>query len=132
MSVVLGSGEHRYRVVENWANLPDEWTFKEVAIFMGAPRKPTGRARWQDDPQAAAIISLMLKLGEQTGVDILPVYAVSSEPAATIIDLAATLGADTLMLGAQHRLTLTKLLKGSVVDEVASNLPDNIQLIIYG
>ena len=74
----------------------------------------------------------MLKLGEQNGVDILPVYAVSSEPAATIIDLAATLGADTLMLGAQHRLTLTKLLKGSVVDEVASSLPDNIQLIIYG
>ncbi|HZJ17488.1 MAG TPA: universal stress protein [Chthoniobacteraceae bacterium] len=105
---------------------------KEVAIFMGAQRKRTGKARWQDDPQAAAIISLMLKLGEENGVDILPVYAVSSEPAATIIDLAATLGADTLMLGAQHRLTLTKLLKGSVVDEVASSLPDNIQLIIYG
>ena len=31
MSVVLGSGEHRYRVVENWAKLPDGWTFKDVA-----------------------------------------------------------------------------------------------------
>ena len=30
MSVVLGSGEHRYRVVENWAKLPDGWTFKDV------------------------------------------------------------------------------------------------------
>jgi hypothetical protein len=27
MSVVLGSGEHRYRVVENWATLPDGWGF---------------------------------------------------------------------------------------------------------
>jgi len=24
MSTILGSGEHRYRVVENWAKLPDE------------------------------------------------------------------------------------------------------------
>ena len=30
MSVVLGSGEHRYRVVENWAKLPDGWEFPEV------------------------------------------------------------------------------------------------------
>ncbi len=26
MSVILGSGEHRYRVVENWAKLPDGWS----------------------------------------------------------------------------------------------------------
>jgi DNA-binding beta-propeller fold protein YncE len=31
MSVILGSGEHRYRVVENWAKLPDGWNFKDVA-----------------------------------------------------------------------------------------------------
>jgi DNA-binding beta-propeller fold protein YncE len=31
MSVVLGSGEHRYRVVENWAKLPDGWSFRDVA-----------------------------------------------------------------------------------------------------
>ena len=31
MSVILGSGEHRYSVVENWAKLPDGWEFKDVA-----------------------------------------------------------------------------------------------------
>ena len=31
MSVVLGSGEHRYRVVENWAKLPEGWEFRDVA-----------------------------------------------------------------------------------------------------
>jgi len=31
MSVVLGSGEHRYRVVEGWAKLPDGWEFMDVA-----------------------------------------------------------------------------------------------------
>jgi hypothetical protein len=25
MSAILGSGEHRYRVVENWAKLPAGW-----------------------------------------------------------------------------------------------------------
>ena len=31
MAVVLGSGEHRYRVVENWARLPDGWNLTDVA-----------------------------------------------------------------------------------------------------
>ena len=31
MSVILGSGKHRYRVVENWAKLPDGWEFRDVA-----------------------------------------------------------------------------------------------------
>jgi nucleotide-binding universal stress UspA family protein len=104
---------------------------KEVAVFMsGVPT--VGKARWQDDPQAAAIMSLMMKLGEETGVDVLPVYAVSTNPAATILDLAATLGVDYLLLGATHRLSLAKLLKGDVVTQVASGLPENIQLIIHG
>ena len=29
--VVLGSGTHRYRVVEDWAKLPEGWEFKDVA-----------------------------------------------------------------------------------------------------
>ena len=31
MSVVLGSGAHRYKVIENWAKLPDGWEFMDVA-----------------------------------------------------------------------------------------------------
>src|SRR4249920_4141777 len=31
MPAILGSGEHRYRVVENWAKLPEGWEFKDVA-----------------------------------------------------------------------------------------------------
>jgi amino acid transporter/nucleotide-binding universal stress UspA family protein len=105
---------------------------KEVAIFMGSAGLVPKRARWQDDPQASTIMSLMLKLGEENGVDVLPVYAVSADPAATIVDLAATLGADFLMLGSAHRFTLAKLLKGNVAERVAALLPDNIQLIIHG
>ena len=31
MSVILGEGDFRYRVTENWAHLADGWSFKEVA-----------------------------------------------------------------------------------------------------
>src|SRR4249920_399485 len=31
MTTILGTGEHRYRVVENWAKLPEGWEFKDVA-----------------------------------------------------------------------------------------------------
>ena len=37
-----------------------------------------------------------------------------------------------MMMGSSHRRALTSLLKGNVVTEVAKNLPENIQLIIYG
>ena len=59
-------------------------------------------------------------------------YAVSDDPAGTILDLSATVGVDILMLGTSHRRTLVALLKGDVVTEVAKNLPENIQLVIYG
>ncbi len=105
---------------------------KELAVILPATSgKTSGRARWQEDPQAAAIMSLMLKLGQEVGVDVLPVYAVSTNPAGTILDLAATLGVDFLMLGASHRLSMARLLKGNVIDEVARGLPEDIQLIIH-
>jgi hypothetical protein len=31
MPTILGSGEHRYRVVENWAQLPEGWNLTDVA-----------------------------------------------------------------------------------------------------
>lgn len=104
---------------------------KELAVHMAAAPTSVGKARWQDDPQAAAIMSLMLKLGQDVGIDVLPVYAVSTNPAATILDLTATLGVDFLMLGASHRLSMVRLLKGNVIEEVAKGLPEDIQLIIH-
>ena len=105
---------------------------KEIAVFLSGSPTTRGRARWQEDPEAAAIMSLMLKLGEEMKIDVLPVFAVSTDPAATILDLTATMGVDYLMLGAAHRFTMAKLLKGNVVEKVAAGLPEDIQLIIHG
>jgi amino acid transporter/nucleotide-binding universal stress UspA family protein len=105
---------------------------REIAIyFAGAPRL-LGSAKWKDDPQAQAIMSLMIKEGEARGVCVQPVYAVSEDAAATILDLAATLGVDYLIVGTSQRSTLAHLLGGSVVTKVAAQLPETIRLLIYG
>jgi amino acid transporter/nucleotide-binding universal stress UspA family protein len=105
---------------------------KEVAVFLPGGSVGLSRAKWQEDPEAATIMNLMMKLGDERGVRVVPVFAVSSEPAYTILDLTATLGVDFLMLGASNRHGLSKLLKGNVVTDVAAGLPENIQLIIHG
>jgi len=105
---------------------------KELAVALPGPLANVERPRWQDDRQAAAIMNGMFELAGAAKVRVLPVYAISENPAATILDLAATLGVDILMLGASHRRTLATLLKGNVINEVAANLPENIQLVIHG
>jgi nucleotide-binding universal stress UspA family protein len=105
---------------------------KEIAVYFAAAPTTLGRARWQDDPEASAIMSLMLNEAEKRGICVLPVYAVSENAAGTILDLSATMGVDYLMIGASQRSALTHLLRGSVVTNVAAQLPENIRLVIYG
>ena len=107
---------------------------KELAVFIpqGPATAGKGRAKWQDDPQASAIMSLVMKAANERSVDVLPVFAISDNPAAIILDLAATLGIDYLMLGSSHRMSMAKILKGNVIAQVAAGLPEDIQLIIHG
>jgi amino acid transporter/nucleotide-binding universal stress UspA family protein len=104
---------------------------KQLAVNLPGPLADQERPRWQTDRQAAEIMYGMFDLAQNSGVKVLPVYAVSENPAVTIIDIAATLGVDMLMLGAPHRSSMVKLLRGDIVAEVARNLPENIQLIIH-
>src|SRR5213593_778919 len=105
---------------------------KEVAVYYTAGGTRLGRARWQDDPEANAIMSLMLKLGSEREISVVPLYAVSQDAAATIVDLSATMGVDFLLIGATQRTALANLLRGSVVTNVAQQLPETIQLLIFG
>jgi nucleotide-binding universal stress UspA family protein len=105
---------------------------KEVAVYFSGTAAVPGRAKWKDDPQASAIMSLMLKEGETRGVCVQPVYAVSEDASATILDLAAKLGVDYIILGASQRRTIADLLRGSVATQIAQNLPDTIRLVIFG
>jgi len=105
---------------------------KTIAVAPpGQPSLPD-KPRWQNDPVAAPIMTTMLTQAEPLGVRVVPLYAVSDNPAATILDLAATLGVDMLILGARTRRTLVQLFRGDVVNEVSRHLPENIELVIHG
>jgi amino acid transporter/nucleotide-binding universal stress UspA family protein len=105
---------------------------KEVSVYFSDGTQGIGKARWQNDPEAQAIMSLMFKLGQERGICVLPVYAVSQDPSETILDLSATMGVDCLILGASQRSAMARLLRGSVATNVAQQLPDSIRLIIFG
>lgn len=105
---------------------------KEIAVFYGGGPAQVARSRWQENPEANAIMSLMLKLGAERNISVLPVYAVSEDTASTILDLSATMGVDYLIIGASQRPALAKLLRGSVATNVAQQLPDSIRLLIFG
>ena len=104
---------------------------KQIAVNLPGTPTTMERPQWQKDPQASEIMYGMLELGRSSSVSVIPLYTVSDNPSATIIDLAATLGIEVLMLGAPHRGALSKLLQGNVVTEVARHLPENIQLVIH-
>ena len=105
---------------------------KEVSVYFSDGTQGIGKVRWRDDPEAQAIMSLMFKLGQERGICVLPVYAVSQDPSETILDLSATMGVDCLILGASQRSAMAHLLRGSVATNVAQQLPDSIRLISFG
>jgi amino acid transporter/nucleotide-binding universal stress UspA family protein len=87
------------------------------------------KRKWQDDPEASAIFGA----AKQQAVDVTPLfcYAVSPSAAETIVDIAATLGASRVILGAPHRNALLSLIRGSVIREVSNSLPEEIDLLVY-
>jgi amino acid transporter/nucleotide-binding universal stress UspA family protein len=87
------------------------------------------KRKWQDDPEASTIFGA----AKQQAVDVTPLfcYAVSPSAAETIVDIAATLGASRVILGAPHRSALLNLIRGSVIREVSNSLPEEIDLLVY-
>jgi amino acid transporter/nucleotide-binding universal stress UspA family protein len=87
------------------------------------------KRKWQQDPEASAIFAeAKEKAGDQPP---LFAYAVSPSAAETIVDIAATLGASRLILGAPKRNALMNLIRGSVIREVSNSLPEEIDLLVY-
>jgi amino acid transporter/nucleotide-binding universal stress UspA family protein len=85
--------------------------------------------KWQDDAEASAIFDE----AKRKAADFTPLfcYAVSPSAAETIVDVAATLGASRVILGAPQRSALMNLLRGNVIREVSNSLPEEIDLLVY-
>jgi nucleotide-binding universal stress UspA family protein len=87
------------------------------------------KRKWHEDPEASAVFAeAKQKAGDRQP---LFAYAVSPSAAETIVDVAATLGASRLILGAPQRNALINLLRGNVIREVSSSLPEEIDLLVY-
>ena len=63
-------------------------------------------------------------------VEVPTIYAFSDDAAWTILDNAAIAGVDMLILGQSRRDGLTRLLRGNLMQEPATNLPEEIRLMI--
>jgi amino acid transporter/nucleotide-binding universal stress UspA family protein len=87
------------------------------------------RRKWQQDPEASTIFAEAKRKAEN--VTPLFCYAVSPSAAETIVDVAATLGASRVILGAPQRSGLINLLRGNVIREVSNSLPEEIDLLVY-
>jgi amino acid transporter/nucleotide-binding universal stress UspA family protein len=87
------------------------------------------KRKWQEDPEASTVFAE----AKQKAADQPPLfcYAVSPSAAETIVDVAATLGASRVILGAPQRSALINLLRGNVIQEVSSSLPEEIDLLVY-
>jgi len=83
--------------------------------------------KWEDDPEAREIF----ENARSRAPDQPPLfcYAVSESASQTIVDIAATLGASRLILGAPRRHAMTHLLRGNLVREVSGTLPEEIDLL---
>jgi nucleotide-binding universal stress UspA family protein/L-asparagine transporter-like permease len=97
---------------------------REVAINIDMGGK------WQEDPEAQTLFTRLEN--ETKGLKVNKLFSISDSPADTIIDIAATFGVDTVVLGGSRRATFVNLLKGNVVARVAANLPETMHLIVIG
>lgn len=98
---------------------------REQPVLTAADRK----RKWLDDADARNIFAYAAEKAD--GHTVLPCYAVSDSPSDTIVDIAATVGASRLLLGAPQRNTLANLLRGNFVRQVADILPEDIHLLVY-
>jgi len=84
----------------------------------------------EEDTEAQAVFHAIRSIAED--VKITTIYAVSDDLAWTILDHAAIAGVDSLILGHSRRMAFTRLLRGNLLEQVGSQLPEEIRLIVVG
>jgi amino acid transporter/nucleotide-binding universal stress UspA family protein len=105
---------------------------REVALTFrerGAPLAPK-HMTVESDLEAMEILMQADEICKEAGVPMVPVYVVHDSPAEVILDYAATLGTDTLIMGVSRRGTVWRTFRGDVVQEVMRYLPESIPLLI--
>ena len=87
------------------------------------------KRKWHEDPEAMKIFAYAAEKAD--GHTVLPCYAVSDSTADTIVDIAATVGASRLLLGAPQRNMLINMLRGNLLRKVSDLLPEDIHMLVF-
>ena len=85
-----------------------------------------------DDAEAQRVLGEIRQAATAEKVLLTPVYCVSNRASDMITELAATLGADLVVLGGSKRKVLVNLLRGDTVQQVSNSLPEEIRLVVVG
>lgn len=84
-----------------------------------------------NDREAQKVFKEFKAMCDEAGVPMVPLYAVHDSAAELILDHAATLGVDAVLMGISQRGALWKTLRGDVLQEVITYLPQSIPLLIH-
>ncbi len=87
------------------------------------------KRKWTEDDEAVSIFKYASE--KSAGLWLLPCYAVSDSTADTIVDIAATVGASHLIVGAPQRSALLNLLRGNIISNISTILPEEIHFLVY-
>ncbi len=100
--------------------------FVREQLFM---TEQDAKRKWHEDSEASAVFAEAKQ--KAAGCQPLFCYAVSPSAAETIVDVAATVGASRLILGAPRRHAVINMLRGNIIREVSNLLPEEIDLLVY-
>jgi amino acid transporter len=84
----------------------------------------------EEDDEAQEVFQAVKSIADD--VEVTTIYAVSDDAAWTILDNAAIAGVDLLILGHSRRTAATRLLRGDLLTQVGSQLPEEIRLVVVG
>ncbi len=85
--------------------------------------------RIEDDPDALEALGTVLMLAKAQDVPFVPIYVVSPDIAAEVLDYTVTFGCDTLIMGKSRRTSFARAMGGDVVGEIASTIPEGVTLL---
>ncbi len=98
---------------------------EQPAIAPGDRKK-----KWHDDKEAKVIFESLKEQG--LGESILPCYTISDSPPDAIADLASTIGAERVIIGASQRGKLVNMLRGDLISTLSKMLPEDMYLVVCG
>jgi amino acid transporter/nucleotide-binding universal stress UspA family protein len=101
---------------------------RHIAVTAFAPVKQMTLA---DDIEAMQIFAAFREKAEVAEVPAFFIYASAFDVADVILETAATHAVDTLVLGTTQRGMLWRAMKGDIMQQVASHLPERITLLVH-